>query len=126
MNSSEGTSGGGKRRQHVGAAFEEQAGRFYINQGFTIIARNWRTGHKEIDLIVRRDDLIVFVEVKASFSQKFGHPVSRVTADKQQNLIDAAQQYLIISNIENCDLRFDVVTFTNGELEHFPNAFPAA
>ena len=42
---------------------------------------------------------------------------------KINNLIKAAQQYLIENKIEGCDLRFDVVTFVAGELEHYPAAF---
>ncbi len=105
--------------------YEKLAADFYRQQGFQIVERNWRTGRLEIDIIVRKEDLLVFVEVKSASSRKFGHPAERVDEKKTVNLTRAARQYLIDNNVENCDLRFDVVTFVNGQLEHFPSAFNA-
>ena len=113
------------RRLETGQTFERLAAAFYVQNGFEILQRNWRTGRREIDLIVRRGNLIAFVEVKSAASRKFGHPADRVDDRKVANLTKAAQQYLIDNKIEDCDLRFDVVTFVNGRLEHFPDAFPA-
>jgi putative endonuclease len=109
-----------------GKSYEQLAAAFFEQNGFEILQRNWRTGHREIDLIVRKNKLIAFVEVKSASSQKYGHPADRVDDKKVANLTKAAQQYLIDNKIEGCDLRFDVVTFVNGRLEHFPDAFPAA
>jgi len=66
---------------------------------------------------------MVFVEVKSSSTQKYGHPAERVDKNKIRNLTAAAEQYLIDKKIEGYDLRFDVVTFVNGRLEHYPGAF---
>ncbi|MDX9857724.1 MAG: YraN family protein [candidate division Zixibacteria bacterium] len=112
------------RQQRVGRRYEDQAAAFYQRQGFAIVARNWRSGHKEIDLIVRRAELLVFVEVKASMSQEFGHPAARIDATKMKNLSSAAQAYMVEEGIDTCDCRFDVVTFFEGRLEHYPDAFP--
>ena len=107
----------------TGRDFEKVAAHFFENSGFRILEYNWHDGPREIDLIIQRNDLIVFVEVKSSSTGKFGHPVERVDKRKKDNLAQAAQRYLIDNNIHGCDLRFDVVTFINGQLEHFPNAF---
>lgn len=101
------------------------AAEFYIGRGFTVLERNWRAGHKEIDLIVRNDTVVVFVEVKASFSKKFGHPAERIDRRKIENLSEAARRYIAEHDIAGIDVRFDVITFDGGELEHYPNAFPA-
>lgn len=108
-----------------GRSYESRAAQFYQEQGYEILARNWQAGHKEIDLIARRGDLIVFIEVKSARGQQFGHPAEWVTTAKRRNLIAAANQYLIAKNITNCDLRFDIVAFVSGALEQFPNAFDA-
>lgn len=79
----------------------------------------------EIDLIVKRDNLIVFVEVKSAASKRFGHPAERIDEKKMINLTHAAQQFITEQEVKNCDLRFDAVTFVDGQLEHFPNAFEA-
>lgn len=105
--------------------YEKLAGRFFEQQGYKIVARNWRTGRLEIDLIVQRDDLIVFVEVKSAKSTRFGHPAERIDEKKQVHLTHAAQQFIDEKKIKDYDLRFDAVTFVDGQLEHFPNAFEA-
>lgn len=113
---------GGSRRK-IGAEFEQRAAHFFTRQGFEILDRNWQAGHREIDLVARKDDLVVFVEVKSSSNPAFGHPAERVDKTKIRHLVAAAQRYLIEKNIEGVDLRFDVVTFVGGQLEHFPSAF---
>jgi len=112
-----------RRKIEQGRRFEGLAARFYIDNGFDILERNWRAGHKEIDLIVRKGNLVAFVEVKSTFSKKFGHPVERVDQKKIHNLSECARQYIIAGKLEGVDLRFDVVTFDGGRLEHFPDAF---
>ena len=114
---------GDRRKIRQGRTFEELAARFYAENGFEVLERNWRAGHKEIDLIVRTNRLVVFVEVKSSFSKQFGHPVERVNRNKIKNLSDCARQYIVAKQLEDVDLRFDVVTFEGGRLEHFPDAF---
>lgn len=112
-------------RVAAGRQFERRAADFFEQQGFEILERNWHAGKREIDLIVRRDNLIVFVEVKAARTNRFGHPAEWVDERKVTHLIKAAQQYLVQHEISGCDLRFDVVTFSGGQLEHYPGAFTA-
>jgi putative endonuclease len=112
-------------RVHRGRSFEDRAAEYYLGLGFDILDRNWQAGHKEIDLIVRQGDTVAFVEVKAGYSGEFGHPVERVTRKKIRNLTRAAQTYMSAKDIDGCDVRFDVVTFFQGKLEHYPNAFEA-
>jgi putative endonuclease len=116
----------GKRgRVGRGRHYEQKAADFFVRQGFDILERNWQAGHKEIDLITRKDDLIVFVEVKAAGGDSFGHPSEWIDTRKKDNLISAARQYTAEKAITDCDLRFDVITFVEDKLEHYPNAFAA-
>lgn len=111
------------RRLKTGHEYERLAARFYVDKGFEVLERNWRAGRKEIDLIVRKRNLVVFVEVKSSASKRFGHPAERVDRRKRENLANCASQYIIARDLSGVDLRFDVVTFVNGRIEHFPDAF---
>lgn len=113
-------------RIRTGRAFEKQAALFFEQKGFEVLERNWYAGRREIDLIVRKEKLLIFVEVKSASGVKYGHPVERIDQKKISNLTLAATQYLQEKKIKNCDLRFDVVTFIDGRLEHFPDAFEAA
>jgi putative endonuclease len=108
-----------------GRGFEMRAGEYFTERQFTILDRNWQAGHKEIDLVVRKDDLVVFVEVKSASGRKFGHPIERVDQRKVRLLTSAAREYLQTHNLDKCDFRFDVVTFLEGVIEHFPGAFQA-
>jgi putative endonuclease len=110
----------------IGQRYEKQAARFFEREGYEILERNWRSGRKEIDLIVRSKRELVFVEVKAALSQRYGHPAERVDQKKQAHLIEAARHYMVEKEISDLDVRFDVVTFSEGKLEHFPGAFMAS
>lgn len=113
-------------RVKSGRAYEQRAADFFVSQGFEVVARNWQAGHKELDLIVKKDRLVIFVEVKSSRSSKFGHPSERVDARKQKNLTAAAQRFIAEQKLSRVDFRFDVVTFSKGKMEHYPNAFEAS
>lgn len=125
MNSPSDPKPGPSRNQQKGQRHESLAAAYLEQHGFTIVERNWRAGHKEIDLIARKDSELVFVEVKAAGGKSFGHPAEWVDRAKRQNLWQAAQRYLIERNIQEMDIRFDVITFQDGRLEHFPDAFQA-
>jgi len=109
----------------IGRKYEKLAAAYFVQGGFEILELNWQAKKKEIDLIVKKDNLIIFVEVKSASSEKFGHPAEKVNDKKIANLTEAALDYLVTKKIEGCDLRFDVITFIKGKLEHFPDAFEA-
>lgn len=114
-----------ERRKRRGRLGEEAAAKFYQQNGFTILERNFRAGRYEIDLIVRKENLIVFVEVKTAAGPAFGHPAERVDDRKQQRIITVARHYLLTKSLTDVDLRLDVVTFVGDRLEHYPDAFSA-
>ncbi|PWB70026.1 YraN family protein [candidate division GN15 bacterium] len=123
MPSSKRKAGGRASRLSRGHAYERAAEKIFRDQGFDVLERNWRTGHKEIDLIVRRRNLLVFVEVKSARTASFGHPAEWVDKRKVENLTTAALTYIQKNEITDCDLRFDVVAFVCGRPEHYPDAF---
>jgi putative endonuclease len=80
--------------QQIGRWGENVAADFFSSQGFVIAGRNVRTPYGEIDLIVRRDNLTVFVEVKARTSSLFGPPEVAISSRKQEHLHAAVEHYL--------------------------------
>ncbi|MFH2037327.1 MAG: YraN family protein [Candidatus Zixiibacteriota bacterium] len=106
-----------------GREYEQNAAQYFESKNYQIIERNWNAGHKEIDFIALKDKTVVFVEVKSARNLNFGHPAERVDKKKRDNLIMAAEQYIISKNLQGYDYRFDLVTFIEGKLEHFENAF---
>lgn len=106
---------------------EQQAYEFLISQGLTLIERNFRCYYGEIDLIMKDDKTLVFVEVRYRKNAKFGSALESVTRSKQQKLISAAEIYLnTLQNDELMSMRFDVVGILGeGELQWVKNAFDA-
>ena len=95
-------------RGATGAAAEALAAQFLAARGLTIVARNFRTRHGEIDLIARDGDSLVFVEVRLRSRGDFGGAAGSVTAAKRARWIAAALGYLAkIGREPAC--RFDVV-----------------
>jgi putative endonuclease len=91
-----------------GAEGEELAAKLLSEKGYTILERNYRHKKSEIDLIVRRDNWIVFVEVKTRTSGAFGHPEEFVDAKKKQMILKGADYYMYITDWSG-NVRYDIV-----------------
>lgn len=78
-------------------------------RGYEILERNYRSGHKEIDIIAREDESLVFVEVKTFRSPNYGKPKEAVGKRKQDRITRVALSYLARGDIADIDCRFDVV-----------------
>jgi len=126
MPSSDSDSSSRRSTHSKGRRHEQLAAEYFQKQDFEILERNLQVGHLEIDLIVRKADLLIFVEVKSASTLKYGHPAEWVDRRKIERLVRAAEKYLQDREITGYDLRFDVVTFLGGRLEHFPDAFGAS
>ena len=111
--------------RQTGRRYEQAAEDYLIRGGYVILERNWQASHKEIDLIARHYNCIVFVEVKGSRTKQYGHPAEWVDAAKRRNLVTAAEKYIADKNLSGCDFRFDIITFHDGRIEHYENAFSA-
>ncbi len=95
-------------RRRVGILAEDATARWYEARGYVVLARNWRVREGEIDVVARRGDVVVFCEVKARASNRFGSPFEAVTAAKQLRLRRLAARYLAASPQRGCTVRFDV------------------
>ena len=114
-------------KHEFGKRSEALAEEYLKRKGFEILERNYRHGHKEIDLIAKCGNTVVFVEVKAGRSRSFGAPQERVNQAKQRNLIDAANSFIQKHDLADCDFRFDVlaISYEKGQqlVDHIENAF---
>ncbi len=111
------------RRRVLGADGEARAAAWYEARGYDVVARNWRCRDGELDVVVRRGRLLVFVEVKTRTSARFGTPAEAVTPTKQRRLRRLAMRYLADTGTTAGELRFDVVAILGGELEVIEAAF---
>jgi putative endonuclease len=117
-------------RRSQGNAAEERACRHLDRSGFTIVERNFRTRGGEIDIVARKGDVLVFVEVRSREVPDFGSPEESVTPAKRRRIVATARRYL--SNVPPStwrEARFDVIAVEgSGDaavLRHYPAAFDA-
>ena len=83
-------------------------------QGFRLVARNWRCPTGELDLVVRREDLLVFCEVKSRSGTAFGGGYESVTHRKRRKVRALAQLFLRDSPVPFAQARFDVASVLVG------------
>lgn len=99
-------------RKKLGNYGEELAQKAYEADGFQLIARQFRCRAGEIDLIMSKSNLLVFVEVRTKSSRQFGTGDQSVTQRKQER-IRKVSQYFIHKHTNydpNTMIRFDVVS----------------
>jgi putative endonuclease len=110
----------------TGLSAESRAAAFLMAKGYRILAKRFRTPHGEIDIVARRRNLIVFIEVKARAS--LDEAAYAVTPRQQQRIIDAARGWLM-AHPEHADfeLRFDAMLIAPRRLpRHLLAAFDAS
>ena len=110
-------------RRALGIAGEDAAAAWYEANGYEVMARNWRCREGELDLIVRRNRLIVFCEVKARTSSTFGVPAEAVNHLKRQRLRVLAAKWITDSPVRPREIRFDVASVLGDEVEIIEGAF---
>lgn len=111
----------------IGKAGEDLALRYFKSNGFQIIDQNWRCRAGEIDLIVAKERMLYFVEVKARRTERFGSPLLAVHAAKQRKLRRLAEIYVATHKCNYAALHFAClgITLTEGKAEYdwLPQAF---
>ena len=118
-------------RMELGRRGEDVACEFLTGKGHTIVQRNFRSGHLEIDIISLDRNGVHFVEVKSRVAPVAVSPEENVTVSKQRKVADAAMRYLNMAKDKrippDAEVNFDIVavTFDRGKeiVEWFPNAF---
>lgn len=89
---------------------EEMACEYLKKQGYQILERNFRKSYGEIDIIARKGDVVVFVEVKTRTNNSFGTPFDAIAPHKLQQIIKGAKYYVYILHPDLPDnLRIDAI-----------------
>ena len=120
----------GNHRQTLGKRGEDLACRYLEGTGHTILERNWRSGHLEIDIISYDPQGIHFVEVKTRQMSIQAPPQENVSKPKQARIVKAALGYLnTTQGLPRKDMEcfFDVIAITfeadTTNIEWIPQAF---
>ncbi|WP_160139093.1 YraN family protein [Chryseobacterium sp. c4a] len=112
-----------------GKIAEDLAADYLQNNGYKILARNFRFQKAEIDIIAEKDAFIIVVEVKARSTDAFMLPQEAVTKTKIKSIVSAVNHYLEEFNKQN-EVRFDIISVLPGEhrnltIDHITDAFQA-
>ena len=112
------------KTQTKGKAAEESAKKYLENTGLIYVEENYHCKSGEIDLIMREQNVFVFVEVKSRSNTRYGLPAETVTSAKQTRIRKTAQHFLQRKNLyEKVPLRFDVVTLDGQHINWIKGAF---
>jgi len=107
----------------LGLSAESRAAALLIAKGFRILARRFKSPVGEIDIVARRRQLLVFVEVKARAD--LDEAAWSVTPRQQQRIAAAAEAWLAVNGSDGFrDIRFDAILVAPGKLpRHIAGAF---
>lgn len=110
----------------LGAHGEQLAVGHLRNLGYQILAKNWRFGKIELDIVARNNETLVVVEVKTREKNYLGEPWKSVTVSKQRRIIKAANRYIMENEID-LECRFDIISIVHNQkytnLEQIEDAF---
>lgn len=116
-----------QNNRETGNLGEGYAKEYLINNGYNILSTNYRCKLGEIDIIVKKENYIIFIEVKYRKTLSYGYPREAVNYKKQCKIRKVASMYINTHNISNSDFRFDVIEILNtnnkNTIEHIKNAF---
>ncbi|MDI9356710.1 MAG: YraN family protein [Chitinophagaceae bacterium] len=94
----------------MGRRGEKLASDFLTQQGYTLLAQNYRYKKGEIDIIVSKSDILIFVEVKTRKNSLYGYPEeSAMRESKKEKIIETAEGYVMEINWKG-NIRFDIIS----------------
>ena len=114
------------KKSETGRRGEDLALAWMQDHGFRLLDRNWRSGHKELDLVMEGDERVHIVEVKTMTPPLLIQPFEKVDPAKQGRLVAAARHYIAQRQVTR-EVQFDVVSVILGDgqpqVEYIPESF---
>lgn len=106
---------------------EQQAADYLERKGYRILARDWKDGHRDLDIVAMEGQALVFVEVKTRRNSFFTDPEHAVDWQKIRSLSMAASKFVRKYRL-NGEIRFDIITVigtggTPESVQHIEDAF---
>ena len=99
------------QHNQTGKDGEELAITYLVNNGYSILHKNWRHGNWEVDVIASKQKRLHIIEVKTRTSDRYGFPEDSIDQKKMQYLINAAEEYMY-QHPEWLQLQFDILAIT--------------
>ncbi|MDP4089763.1 MAG: YraN family protein [Bacillota bacterium] len=96
-------------KKDIGNFGEDIALEHLIREGYNLLARNFRSKTGEIDIILKRNNILCFVEVKTRYNDKFGSPGECINNKKKSAITRTALRYMAAERLYRFNVRFDVI-----------------
>ena len=109
------------QHNETGKIGEDQAAQWFLQEGYTILHRNWCFRKYEIDLIATKNGTLHFIEVKTRTSHSFGYPEEAVSRKKMENMMKCAEYYQQLDP-QWKRIQYDILSITihrNGHTDYF-------
>ncbi len=110
-------------RRKKGETAEKQAVSFLIENGYEILDRNFSSKFGEIDIVAKKNNTLVFIEVRSRSSNFYGSPEESINLRKVKKIIKTAQFYLLTKKTDYEEIRFDIISILHNNISHIKNAF---
>lgn len=109
-----------------GKSGEDKAAEYLHQKGYQILHRNWRSGHKELDIVALYENTLVICEVKTRKNTLYGNPQDAVNDRKIRRIVSSADAYIRHFKLDY-PVRFDLINIVTDEgterIEHIEEAF---
>src|SRR5689334_5480796 len=93
----------------LGQRGEQLAASYLQNNGYTIVITNWHCSRGELDIVARKDDMLVFVEVRTRHADSAESAFESIRPTKQNRVQKAAHLYLAEHNLSDVRWRIDII-----------------
>lgn len=105
----------------IGKQGEDLVEKYLIKKGYKILDRNFSCKRGEIDIIAFYKKQIIFIEIKSRTNKKYGLPSEAVNKRKLEKIYKTAEYYLYCRNLENENIRIDVIEVYINEKRYYIN-----
>jgi len=114
------------QHNELGKKGEQLAIEYLLKKGYQIIEKNYRYLKAEVDIIAKKETVLVAIEVKTRTSNYFGNPQDFINPKKIKLLVSAIDFYVIEKNLD-VEVRFDIIAIIHNKkeikIEHLEDAF---
>lgn len=108
-------------RKEKGYFYERKTVEFLIEEGYDILESNYIGSRGEIDIIAKKNDTLVFVEVKYRSNLNFGHGSESVDRGKSKRIYQTAMEFIKEKRFYGYEMRFDLVCYLGENREWTKN-----
>lgn len=110
-----------KDKRKLGQKYENEATKILEKNGYEVLETNYYSKFGEIDIIAKKNNLLVIIEVKYRKNTFYGEGIESIDSLKLRRILETTKQYMCENNIENMDIRFDCICFFKNTISWFTN-----